>query len=149
VDGVVRIRYDAGSEFAPDHPSGRILLVLERSGKARLGNWRLGAARAWTGRVDPSAFDAVIAHLLTGGFPDYSPPPIPPSAHFTLTVVTESAQEHSVTDSIYTKNQGLRNAPAWLHAVVRQLSGDAIPLGPLRNQRLVLESREGSIEEAG
>lgn len=149
MDGAVRIRYDAGSEFAPDHPFGRTLLILDRSGNARLGSWRLGTARAWIGRVEPSAFEAAIAHLLAGGFPDYSPPPIPPSAHFTLTVDTESSQRHSVMDSIHSKNVGVRNALAWLDAVVRQLSGDAIPVGPVRNQRLVLQRREATIEEVG
>ena len=81
-----------------------------------------------------------MAHLEAGGFPSYAPGPIPPSAVFTLTV--SAGTTYSVTDSIYTKNQSFRNALAWLDAVVRQLSGDAIPVGPVRNQRLVLESRE-------
>ena len=140
MDGATRIRYQAGSEFAPDHPFGHTDLTWERSGDARVSQARLGTKRAWAGRVDPSAFDAVIAHLEAGGFPDYVPGPIPPSAVFTLTVSAGTA--YSVTDSIYSKNQSFRNALAWLDAVVRQLSGDAIPVGPVRNQRLVLESRE-------
>lgn len=115
--------------------------MLELSGSVRLEQRRQGARRAWAGRVEPSAFDAVMAHLQAGGFPDYRPGPITPSAAFTLTVVAGTA-ELSVTDSIHSKNQSFRNALAWLDAMVRQLSGDAIPVGPVRNQRLVLESRE-------
>ena len=140
LEGATRIRYRAGSEFAPDDPFGQLSLVLERSGSARLEQRRQGAARAWAGRVEPAAFDAVIAHLEAGGFPSYRPGPITPSATFTVTVVAGS--EHSVTDSIYSKNRSFANAVAWLSCVVRQLSGDAIPVGPARNQRLVLESRE-------
>jgi len=138
----MRIRYDAGSEFAPDHPFGRTELVLERSGEARLEQALRGSNRSWAGRVDTAAFDAILAHLEAAGFPGYQPGPITPSAHFTLSVDTESGDQHSLTDSLYPKNEGLKNALAWLNAVVRQLSGDAIPVGPVRNQRLVLESRE-------
>lgn len=131
------IRYDAGSEFAPDHPFGRTTLVLRRSGEATLEQAHQGSRRSWAGRVQPAAFEAVIAHMEAGGFPTYAPGPIPPSAVFTFTV-----DAFSVTDSIYSKNPSFRNALAWLDAIVRQLSGDAIPVGPVRNQRLVLESRE-------
>lgn len=140
MDGATRIRFRAGAEFAPDDPFGQLNLVLERSGSARLEQRRQGSTRAWAGRVEPEAFDAVIAHLQAGGFPDYRPGPITPSASFTLTVVSDS--EHSVTDSIYSKNKSFANAVAWLNCVVRQLSADAIPVGPVRNQHLVLESRE-------
>lgn len=84
----------------------------------------------------------MLAHLRAAGFPDYVPPPIPPSAHFTLTVDTDSGRRFELTDSIYSTNQGVRNALAWLDAMVRQLSGDAIPTGPVRKQRLVSETRE-------
>lgn len=140
MEGATRIRYRAGSEFAPDDPFGDLSLVLERSGTAHLEQRRLGTARSWAGRVEPSAFDAVLAHLKAGGFPDYQPGPITPSATFTLTVIAGS--EDSVTDSIYSKNRSFRDALAWLDCIVRQLSGDAIPVGPVRNQRLVLESHE-------
>jgi hypothetical protein len=138
----MRIRYVAGSEFAPDHPFGSTELVLQRSGEARLSQARQGSKRSWSGRVEPAAFDAVLAHLEAGGFPGYEPGPITPSAHFTLVVETDSGQSYSVTDSLYPKNQGIKNALAWLDAVVRQLSGDAIPVGPVRSQQLVLESEE-------
>jgi hypothetical protein len=149
LEGAVRIRYDTGNEFAPDDPFGRRLLRLERSGDARLGNWSRAGRRGWTGRVEPAAFDAVIGHLLAGGFPTWMPSPIPASAAFTLTVETDRARRFSVTDSIHSENTSYRNALTWLDAVVRQLSGDAIPVGPVRNQRLVLESREARIEEVG
>lgn len=125
------------------------MLTLERTGEARLGQWHQGSARAWAGRVEAAAYDAVIAHLAAGGFPNYTPGPIAPSAHFTLTVETVAGERFSVTDSIYSKNQGLSNALAWLDAVVRQLSGDVIRAGPVRKQRLVVESRPASIEEVG
>ena len=147
MDGAVRIRYDTGNEHAPDDPFGRRLLLLDRSGAVRLGTWARSGNRAWAGRVEPSAFDAVIAHLEAGGFPTWVPPPIPPSAAFTLSVDTEKGQRFSVVDSIYSQNKSFRNALAWLDAVVRQLSGDAIPVGPARNQRLVLESREANVGE--
>jgi len=149
LEGAVRIRYDTGNEFAPDDPFGRRLLSLERSGAVRLGNWGRGGKRAWAGRVEPAAFVAVIAHLVAGGFPTWVPPLIPASAAFTLTVDTERAGRFSVTDSIHSQNKSYRDALAWLDAVVRQLSADAIPVGPVRNQRLVLESREARIEEVG
>ena len=140
MEGATRIRYSAGSEFAPDHRFGQTVLVLERTGAAHLEQRHQGARRSWSGRVEPAAFDAVIAHLEAGGFPNYVPGPITPSAVFTITV--EAAASFSVTDSIYSKNQSFRNALAWLDAVVRQMTGDAIPVGPVRRQRLVLESRE-------
>ncbi len=149
MEDAVRIRYDTGNEFAPDDPFGRRLLRLERSGAVRLGNWSRAGKRAWVGQAEPAAFDAVIGHLVAGGFPTWLPPPIPASAAFTLTLETDRAGRFSVTDSIYSENQSYRNALAWLDAVVRQLSGDAIPVGPVRNQRLVLESREARIEEVG
>jgi hypothetical protein len=145
LEGALRIRYDTGNPNAPDDPFGRRLLILERSGAARLGNWSRGGNRAWVGQIEPAAFDAVIAHLEAGGFPGWEPPPIPPSAAFTLTVDADQRRRYSVTDSIYSQNKSYRNALAWLDAVVRQLSGDAIPVGPVRNQRLVLESREADI----
>jgi hypothetical protein len=149
MEGAVSIRYDTGNEFAPDDPFGRRLLRLERSGAVRLGNWSRTGKRGWAGRVEPAAFDAVIAHLVAGGFPGWMPPLIPASAAYTLTVQTDGAGRFSVTDSIYSENKSYRNALAWLDAVVRQLSGDAIRVGPVRNQRLVLESREVAIEEVG
>jgi len=147
--GAVRIRYDTGNEFAPDDPFGRRLLRLDRSGAVLLGNWSRTGRRAWAGRVELPAFDAVIGHLVAGGFPTWMPPPMPASAAYTLTVDTDRAGRFSVTDSVYSENAGYRNALAWLDAIVRQLSSDAIPVGPVRNQRLVLESREARIEEVG
>jgi hypothetical protein len=134
------IRYDAGSEFAPDDPFGRTVLVLERSGAARLGNWRLGRSRAWAGRLDGRVFEAVLSHLSAGGFPERRPAAIlPGAAHFTLTVEADPPQ--SVLDSLYTDNAGYRNALVLLNGVVRQLSGDAIPVGPPPAEALVHDPR--------
>jgi len=105
-----------------------MLLVLDRTGLARLDNWRRGGTRAWSGTFGLGVMDEVLAHLAAGGFPDWRPRSIVPGAIYTLTV--EGNQPQSVIDNINTSNPEFKKALALLNGVIRRLSGNAIPIGP-------------------
>lgn len=122
-----RIRYDAGNPNAPDDPFGRTLLVLDRTGLARLDNWHRGGTRAWSGSVGLGVMDEVLSHLAAGGFPDWRPRVIVPGAIYTLTV--EGNLPQSVIDNVNTSNPDYKKALELLNGVIRQLSGGAIPVG--------------------
>lgn len=140
-----RIRYDAGNPHAPDDPFGRTLLIIERTGLARLGNWHRGGTRAWSGSISLDVIDEVLGHLTAGGFPDWRPRSIVPGAVFTLTVETNPPQ--SVMDSTHSSNPEYRAAVQLLDGVIRQLSSDVIPIGRAPDRMLVLSSRSIPIEE--
>lgn len=122
-----RIRYDAGNAEAPDDPFGRMLLILDRTGLARLDNWHRGGARAWSGSVALGVMDEVLSHLAAGGFPDWRPRSIIPGAIYTLTV--EGNLPQSVIDNVNTSNPDYKKALELLNGVIRQLSEGAIPVG--------------------
>ena len=122
-----RIRYDAGNAEAPDDPFGRMLLILDRTGLARLDNWHRGGARAWSGSVALGVMDEVLSHLAAGGFPDWRPRSIVPGAIYTLTV--EGNLPQSVIDNVNTSNPDYKKALELLNGVIRQLSEGAIPVG--------------------
>jgi hypothetical protein len=144
VQGAPRIRYLTGNEHAPDDPFGRIVLVLDPAGLVRLGNWSRGGVRAWGGTVALGVVDRVLAHLRAGGFPE-RPRSITPSALFTLSLETDPPQ--SVMDSIHTANAGYREALQLLHCVIRQLSGDEIPVGRPPEEALVHGARSIDIDD--
>lgn len=144
IAGGRRIRYDTGNPEAPDDPFGRRLLIVDRSGLARLGNWHRGGTRAWGGTVTLELMDEVLEHLAEGGFPDWRPHSVTPGGIYTLTV--DADRSYTAMDSIHTSNAEFKIALQLLDGVVRQLSGDAIPVGRL-DRKLVLSKHSIPIED--
>lgn len=142
--GAPRIRYEAGNPEAPDDPFGRMVLILDPTGLVRLGNWSRAGVRAWGGTLALGVVDKVLAQLQAGRFPE-RPRSITPSATFTLTI--ESSPPQSVIDSIYTANQGYREALKLFHGMIRQLSSDEIPVGRPPEEKLVRGARPIDIDE--
>lgn len=144
IPGARRIRYDTGNPEAPDDPFGRRLLIVDRSGLTRLGNWHRGGARAWSGTVVLEVMDEVLEHLAAGGFPEWRPSKIAPGAIYTL--VVEGDESYSVMDSAHTSNPEFKVALQLLNGIVRQLSGDAIRIGQ-PERTLVHGTRSISIDD--
>jgi len=126
------IRYSAGNEHDPGDPWGRSELVIRADGSARLDHHfsRGREPRAWTGHVDAAALGELTAALDRAGFPAVpSAPPLPPgSALRRLTVETDGAAQQALVSWHRTPSlPGYAVAFALIDAVIRQLSGDAVP----------------------
>ena len=126
------IRYSVGNEHNPTDPWGRSELVIRADGSARLDHHfsRGREPRAWTGHVDATALGELTAALDRAGFPAVPPaPPLPPgSALRRLTVVADGAAQQALVSWHRTPSlPGYAVAFALIDAVIRQLSGDAVP----------------------
>ena len=126
------IRYSAGSEHDPGDPWGRSELVIRADGSARLDHHfsRGRQPRAWAGHVDATVTDELLAALDRAGFPAVPPTgPLPPGAALRrLTVETSAAAQQALVSWHRTPSlPGYAEAFALIDALIRQLSGDAVP----------------------
>jgi hypothetical protein len=126
------IRYSAGNEHNPGDPWGRSELVIHADGSARLDHYfsRGRKPRAWTGRVDATVPGELLAALDRAGFPVLPPMgPLPPGAALRrLTVEADGAAEQVLVSWHRTSSlPGYAEAFDLIDAVIRQLSGDAVP----------------------
>ena len=67
------LRYDSGSEYAPDDPFGRCVLEVQDDGRARLRNSKRGLAREWEGTLKAGALDELrggVDELLSADLPN-------------------------------------------------------------------------------
>jgi hypothetical protein len=126
------IRYSVGNEHNPGDPWGRSELVIRADGSARLDHHfsRGREPRAWAGHVDAAALGELTAALDRAGFPAVPPaPPLPPdSALRRLTVEADGAAQQALVSWHRTPSlPGYAEAFGLIDAVIRQLSGDAVP----------------------
>ena len=112
----VTIRYSVGNEHDPGDPWGRSELVIHTDGSARLDHYfsRGRQPRAWAGHVDAAV-----------------PPagPLPPgTAPRRLTVEADGTARQAIVSWHRAPSlPGYAEAFDLLDAVIRQLSGDAVP----------------------
>ena len=126
------IRYSAGNEHNPGDPWGRSELVIRADGSARLDHHfsRGRQPRAWAGHVDASVPGELLAALDRAGFPAVPPAgPLPPgAAPRRLTVETDGAARQALVSWHRAPSlPGYAEAFDLIDAVIRQLSGDAVP----------------------
>ena len=126
------IRYSVGNEHNPGDPWGRSELVIRADGSARLDHHfsRGREPRAWAGHVDAAALGELTAALDRAGFPAVPPAqPLPPgSALRRLTVEADgTVQQALVSWHRAPSLPGYAEAFGLIDAVIRQLSGDAVP----------------------
>jgi hypothetical protein len=126
------IRYSVGNEHDPGDPWGRSELVIRADGSARLDQYfsRGREPRAWAGTVDAAALGELLAALGRAGFPAVPPTgPLPPGAALRrLTVeVNGGARQALVAWHRTPSLPGYAEAFGLIDAVIRQLSGDAVP----------------------
>ena len=126
------IRYSVGNEHNPGDPWGRSELVIHSDGSARLDHHfsRGREPRAWAGHVDATALSELLAALDRAGFPAVPPTgPLPPGAALRrLTVeADEGARQALVSWHRTSSLPGYAEAFDLIDAVIRQLSGDAVP----------------------
>jgi hypothetical protein len=125
------LRYSAGNENNPADPWGRSELVIQADGTARLDHHfsRRRPARAWTGRVGPSALEALRAALDRAGFPAVpGPVTVPPDASLRrLRVESDSGSQQAIVGWHQTPSRpGYAEAFDLLDGVIRQLSGETV-----------------------
>jgi len=126
------IRYSVGNEHDPGNPWGRSELVIRADGSARLEHHfsRGREPRAWTGHVDAAALAELTAALDRAGFPAVPPaPPLPPGSTLRrLTMEADGAAQQALVSWHRTPSlPGYAEAFGLIDAVIRQLSGDAVP----------------------
>ena len=126
------VRYSAGSEHDPGDPWGRSELVIRADGSARLDHHfsRGRQPRAWAGHVDATVTDELLAALDRAGFPAVPPTgPLPPGAALRrLTVESDGAARQALVSWHRAPSlPGYAEAFDLIDAVIRQLSGDAVP----------------------
>lgn len=123
------LRYSVGNENNPADPWGRSELAIQGDGTARLDHHfsRRRQARAWTGRVEPAALDALWAALDRAGFPAVPEPlTVPPDSSLRrLTVEADGASQQAIVGRPQAAS-GYAEAFDLLDGVVRQLSGEAV-----------------------
>jgi hypothetical protein len=137
------LTYSAGNEHDPGNPFGRTELTIAPDGTARLELHEVGRQRAWTGRVAPETLDRVRAALDRAGFPAVSPHPVPGGATIRQLAIGDGADRRAASVEWNAANRlaGYDEAFGVLDAVVRALSGDAVPLGPTPEAGLVTDVR--------
>src|SRR3954471_1073481 len=74
------LRYRAGNEHNPSDPFGRLELIVDPDGTARLDHYRVGAHQAWGGVIDAAVLERVSDALARAGFPDVPAHPLPASS---------------------------------------------------------------------
>jgi hypothetical protein len=126
------IRYSVGNEHNPADPWGRSELVIRADGGARLDQHfsRGRPARAWAGHVDAAVPAELLAALDRAGFPAVPPlAPLPPGAAVRRLAVETDGTTREVLVGWHRAPSlpGYAEAFDLLDAVVRQLSGDAVP----------------------
>jgi hypothetical protein len=126
------IRYSVGNEHDPGDPWGRSELVIRADGSARLDQHfsRGREPRAWAGHVDAAVLGELLAALGRAGFPDVPPAgPLPPGAAVRrLTVEVSGAARQALVSWHRTPSlPGYDEAFGLIDAVIRQLSGNAVP----------------------
>ena len=128
----VTIRYSVGNEHDPGDPWGRSELVIRADGSALLDHHfsRGREPRAWAGQVDATVPGELLAALDRAGFPAVPPMgPLPPGAVVRrLTVEADTAARQALVSWHRTSSlPGYAEAFDLIDAVIRQLSGDAVP----------------------
>jgi uncharacterized protein YjbI with pentapeptide repeats len=126
------IRYSTGNEHSPTDPWGRSELVVHADGRARLDHFfsRGRPARAWTGRVDAAALDALGTALDEAGFPAVPGPGFLPPDSTVRRLVVEAdgaARQASLGWHQTPSLPGYATVFDILDGVIRQLSGEAVP----------------------
>jgi hypothetical protein len=139
------LRYSVGNEHNPGDPWGRSELVISDDGSARLNHHfsRSGATRAWTGRVDTAALEALWSALDRAGFPTApNTPLVPGAAPRQLNVERDGASERALIGYYEASSlPGYAEAFDLLDGIVRQLSQDAVPY-PNSQQTVVHDPAE-------
>jgi hypothetical protein len=125
------LRYSVGNESNPADPWGRSELVIQGDGTARLDHHfsRRRQARAWTGRIEPAALEALRAALDRAGFPAVPRPlPVAPDTSLRrLTVEWDGGSQQAIVDWHQAPSlPGYAEAFDLLDGVIRQLSGGAV-----------------------
>jgi hypothetical protein len=125
------LRYSVGNEHNPADPWGRSELAIQGDGAARLDQHfsRRRPARAWTGRVQPAALEALRAALDRAGFPAVPGPlTVPPDTSLRrLTAESgDGCQQAVVAGHQALSRPGYAEAFDLLDGVIRQLSGAAV-----------------------
>ena len=128
----IMIRYSVGNEHDPGDPWGRSELVIRADGSVRLDHHfsRGGGARAWVGCVDAAVLGELLAALDRAGFPAVpATGPLPPGAALRrLTVEGDGVAREALVSWHRTQSlPGYDEAFGLIDAVIRQLSGDAVP----------------------
>ena len=126
------ISYSVGNEHDPGDPWGRSELVIHADGSARLDHYfsRGREPRAWAGHVDAAVPGELLAALGRAGFPAVPPAgPLPPgTAPRRLTVEADGTARQAIVSWHRAPSlPGYAEAFDLLDAVIRQLSGDAVP----------------------
>jgi hypothetical protein len=128
-DGGIRYEYAFGFDNAPGDPFGRIELVIEPGGTARLDHRHVGRHRAWTGRIDDTVLRRLKAELERTDFPDVPRRPIP--ACSTLRTLTTERNGTRVGNHLPWHLQeeaaGYVEAFRILDSLACQMSGAAVP----------------------
>jgi hypothetical protein len=144
------LRYSVGNEHSPGDPWGRSELIIHADGSARLDHYfsRGRAPGAWAGHVDAAALSELLAALDQAGFPAVPPAvPLPPGATVRrLTVEADGASRQALVSWHRTPPlPGYAEAFDLIDAVIRQLSGDAVPYptkrGPVVHGAVTVPSR--------
>jgi hypothetical protein len=125
------LHYSAGNENNPGNPWGRTELAIQADGKVHLDHYpsRATTLGAWSGRIDPTAVDAIRAGLERAGFPATPPGNVPPGSSFRqLSVGEGEAQRRAWVEwHAAAKLPGYAELFDLLDGVVRQLSGGVVP----------------------
>jgi hypothetical protein len=126
------VRYSVGNEHNPGDPWGRSELVIHADGSARLDHHfsRGREPRAWAGHVDAAALGELRAALDRAGFPTLPPTPdLPPGASLrSLAVEVDGVARQALVSWHHTPSMpGYTEAFDLIDAVIRQLSGEAVP----------------------
>src|SRR3954471_2077311 len=85
------LRYRAGNEHNPSDPFGRLELIVDPDGTARLDLYRVGAHQAWGGVIDAAVLKRVSDALERAGFPAVPDHPFPASTTIRRLVVGDTA----------------------------------------------------------
>jgi hypothetical protein len=125
------LRYSVGNENNPADPWGRSELAIQGDGTARLDHHfsRRRQARAWTGRVEPAALEALRAALDRAGFPVVpGPQPVAPDTSLRrLTAESDDGSQQAIVGWHQAPSlPGYAEAFDLLDGMIRQLSGGAV-----------------------
>ena len=142
------LTYTSGSEWSPEDRFGRCVLVIRADGGARLDRNQRGQASAWQGRVPPAILGEVLLDLFRAGFPEVPHSMIPPgSGRYDIQLRSgPTRQTATVHGYVYRQMPGYREAIELLDAIVRQLSLDAIRVGPRPGRAVVTDAQPAAVD---